>query len=233
MYTAVTHRILDHFWQQTSSWSAINFGNNLLHLHKYLMANECFFRLNQTLISNLNASHSSFNIWFHFPLPELTIPGDRCNLYWVLLRRNLVLYLKVASLLRSWSYKMPSLCLLATYTTYCWVGRGYQSDDAEKLLLVRPRYCLPISEVLVLNVLWHPPEGRREKDSDWGVKAQTLRSNWAQGNCLLFHNSKIPNINKENIFSDTWTAFALSFHFLLCISVFHLTSFGIIRMKIQ
>lgn len=63
--------------------------------------------------SNFISSHSSFHILLHLPLPELIIPGDRCNLYWVLLRWNLALYLKnqVASLLRSWPYKCL-LCLL-------------------------------------------------------------------------------------------------------------------------
>lgn len=45
-----------------------------------------FFRFNPISSSNLNTSHSSLNILFHLVLPELIFPGDRCDLYWVLLK---------------------------------------------------------------------------------------------------------------------------------------------------
>lgn len=95
-------------------------------------------------------------------------------------------------LLRSWPYK----CLLATYTISWWVGRGYQSDDAENLPL---GYRLSISEVLASHLPWQPPEGRREKDSYWGGKAHTLEFNWAGWSCLLFYNSVFPSVIRRNI----------------------------------
>lgn len=154
------------------------------------------FRPNPPLISNLNSSHSSFNIPFHLTLPERIIPGDRYNLYWVLPKGNLVLYLKEsASLLRSWPYK----CLLATYTISCWVGWYYQSDDAESLLLTRPGYWLSIPEVLASHVAWHPPEGRREKELDWGGKAHTLGFSWAWWSRFLCPNWELPSVTRRKL----------------------------------
>lgn len=79
---AVTRRILDTQPPLLTADKQLKCyqRDNYLYSHGYWMPN-IFIRPKPTLISNFISSHSSFHIPFHLPLPELIIPGERCNLY--------------------------------------------------------------------------------------------------------------------------------------------------------